>query len=33
MTSAGEVNTKERITLTSQGYSVLKEDMKEHRCG
>jgi hypothetical protein len=33
MTSAGESFIKERISLTRQEYTVLKENMKEHECG
>jgi hypothetical protein len=30
---AGEVNIKERISLTRQAYSVSKEKMKYNECG
>jgi hypothetical protein len=31
--NAGEVNMKERISMTRQEYSVLKENMEENECG
>jgi hypothetical protein len=30
---AVEVNMKERILISGMEYSVLKEEMKEDRCG
>jgi hypothetical protein len=33
MTSVGEVDIKERISLTRQEYSILKENMKYDECG
>jgi hypothetical protein len=33
MTSVGEVDMKERISLTWQSYSVLKEKIKCDECG
>jgi hypothetical protein len=31
--NAGEVNMKEKISMTKQEYSVLKENMEENECG
>jgi hypothetical protein len=31
--NAGEVNMKEKISMTRQEYSVLKENMEENECG
>jgi hypothetical protein len=33
MTCAGEVDIKERNSLTRQEYSVLKEEMEYDKCG
>jgi hypothetical protein len=33
MTSAGESCIKEKISMTRQEYSILKEDMKYDECG
>jgi hypothetical protein len=33
MTSVGEVNIEEGISLTRMEYSVLKEKMEEDECG
>jgi hypothetical protein len=33
MMNAGDVDIKERITLTRQEYFVLKEDIKDDECG
>jgi hypothetical protein len=33
MMNAGEVDIKERILLTKQEYSVLKEEIKDDECG
>jgi stress-induced morphogen len=33
MMDAGEVNIKERISMTRMVYSILKEEMKDDECG
>jgi hypothetical protein len=33
MMGAGEVNIEERILITMQEYSVLKEILEYHECG
>jgi hypothetical protein len=33
MMGAGEVNTEERILMTMQEYSILKEVLEYHECG
>jgi hypothetical protein len=33
MMSAGGIDMKERILMTRQEYSVLKENMEENECG
>jgi hypothetical protein len=33
MMDAEKVNIKERISMSSMAYSVLKEEMKDNECG
>jgi hypothetical protein len=33
MMGAGEVNIEERILMTMQEYSILKEVLEYHECG